>query len=394
MKTPTLGLTSLILFLSMISAIAIDIYLPALPTIAKEFSVSADIVQQSLTTYFIGFCIGMLIFGPLSDYLGHKKLILFGLTIFTASSLMCVLVDDISSFLWLRFFQSIGGGAVFVISRALAGHLWPEQEVGKIMSLIMGVGWIGPIIAPAVGAEILRFESWQSIFIVLFAMGACSLAVSIKVIPNSTKIANDNSSNVFNQAFESYKSILKDTQSRNLILCSSLIAAAYFAYLSGSSFILTEFYKLSIREYSAVFAISAFGMLISSFVNRSLLNKMSEAKILTVTSYISVVMTSVLAASYYLNVSAFIFNILVFLCLFSHIPIQANCATILVNRSQNMIGASIALLLSFTFGLGAVSSYFVSLATAKIGSPEPITATLIMALCTGMALIYMVKAKV
>ncbi|STQ85700.1 Inner membrane transport protein ydhC [Helicobacter muridarum] len=169
--TEKVKLISMLAFMSSVAPLATDMYLPALPNVSKSFEVDDFYAQLSLASFFVAFALGQLIYGPLSDIFGCKKPLYIGIMLFIVSSFGCMIIDSIYAFIVLRFFQALGGCAGVVIARAIVNDKFNLQEAAGVFALMMVVSSLAPMLAPSIGAILLEFFSWKSIFFILFLFG-------------------------------------------------------------------------------------------------------------------------------------------------------------------------------------------------------------------------------
>src|SRR4051812_28931288 len=155
--------------------LAIDTYLPALPTITREFGTSSSAVQLSLSVYFIGIALGQAIYGPLSDRHGRRPPLFVGLALFVAGSLGCALAANVGALVSFRFVQALGGCAPLVIPRAVVRDLFDERNSVRMLSVLMLVMGLAPILAPLIGGQMLEYLGWRSIFWAYAAYGSVLL---------------------------------------------------------------------------------------------------------------------------------------------------------------------------------------------------------------------------
>src|SRR5687768_1207610 len=162
--------TRLILILGLLSAIgpfSIDMYLPGFPIIAESLRTTPEMVSYSLSSYFIGICIGQMLIGPLLDRYGRKRPLYGGLALYIISSIGCAFAPTIEVLIVLRLFQAAGGCVGMVAPRAIIRDLFPVKENARIFSLLILILGVSPIIAPTTGGYITAHFGWQSIFIIL-----------------------------------------------------------------------------------------------------------------------------------------------------------------------------------------------------------------------------------
>ena len=150
--------------LTAIGPLAIDMYLPSLPTIAREFGATAAAVQASLAAYYIGIAIGQALYGPLSDRVGRKPALYLGLGIFFVASLGCANATSVQMLVAFRFLQALGGCAPIVVPRAVVRDYFDQHGSVRMLSMLMLVMGLAPILAPLIGGQLLVNFGWRSVF--------------------------------------------------------------------------------------------------------------------------------------------------------------------------------------------------------------------------------------
>src|SRR5213075_1776964 len=168
-----------------IGPLAIDMYLPALPTLATEFKVDAARVQHTLSAYLLGLAVGQLAFGPIADRYGRKPPLLGGLVVFTLASAGCLLAGTMEHFVALRFAQALGGASGMVVIRAVIRDRFDEIQSARVLSLMMLVMGAAPILAPLGGGWLLVNGSWHWIFAFLAAFALASAALVWRFLEES-----------------------------------------------------------------------------------------------------------------------------------------------------------------------------------------------------------------
>ena len=166
-----LVLLFIIIMMCVMGLISTDIYIPALPVIAKDFRVTGDVLQLSLSTYFLGLAVSQLIYGPLSEKFGRKPVVLVGVLIFTISSFGIVIAPTINILLIFRFFQAVGACAGMTIGRAIIGEIYTKEETGKIFATVFPFIGLSPAIAPVIGGGINYYLGWRFIFLFVGLLG-------------------------------------------------------------------------------------------------------------------------------------------------------------------------------------------------------------------------------
>ena len=259
--------------------LSIDMYLPALPNIAKGFGTSPSFVQLSLTFFILGLASGQLLTGPISDVFGRRKPLLIGLIAYFIASLLCVFSPSIWALIILRFIQGLAGSAGIVISRAIVRDLYSGTELTKFFSLLALVNGLAPILAPVLGAQLLKLVPWQGVFIVLSVIGIVMFFVVLFGLPETHHEEKRSAGGVKN-TLSTFLKLLKDRGFIGYALAQGLVFAAMFAYISGSPFVVQTIYGASPQMFSLIFAINAIGIMISSQMAGRLAGRIHESKLL------------------------------------------------------------------------------------------------------------------
>lgn len=258
---------------------SIDMYLPAFPSIAKDFQVLPSSVQATLASFTIGMGIGQLVYGPLADQFGRKKNLLFGMTLYALASALCALAPSIHGMTALRFVQGLGGCAGMVMARAIVRDRFSADESAKVFSAMMLVMGVAPILAPSLGGLILEHFHWRFIFWLLSALGVVALVNVLFFLPESLPPSRRVPS-ALRHSFKTYFRILKDREFVGYALSSGMVSAGMFSYIATSSFVFIKHYHFSEREYAIFFGVNAVGLIAASQFNRLLLKKFTPDQIL------------------------------------------------------------------------------------------------------------------
>lgn len=268
--------TAWIMLLALLTALgplSIDMYLPALPQMADEFGVSTQMISNTLPAYFLGLAIGQLIYGPVSDRIGRKPPLYFGLTLYVIASLACVFTTNEWALIAARIFQALGGCVGVVIARAAIRDRLDMQGSAQAFSSMMIVMGLAPILAPMFGAWILNFFVWQAIFVSLSVVGViCWLCVHF-FFKESLSVERRLKLSTY-QVTTLYAAILKDESFRVPMFAGCLTGAALFCYISSASAVFMGQYGLSQQQFSYAFALNAAGIMLMSSLNKHLNTRM------------------------------------------------------------------------------------------------------------------------
>ena len=255
-------------------------YLSAIGILAEDFQASHAATELSLSLFLLGLCVGQLIVGPLIDGFGRKLPLLLGTLIFTATSAALLVVDDISVFNALRFFQAIGACVGMVVGRAIVTDLYEGQEAAKMMTLLVMLMTVGPIISPTLGSLLLDAFGWRSIFVAMVLVGLPAFILSKIVVPE-TLPKGERNTRPFHAAAQNAAALIG--QSRFIVptLVTGLVQGGMFAFITGSSGVFQGVYGMSAISYGLTFAGIAGALFIFGRVNSLLLDRFSPAKLLT-----------------------------------------------------------------------------------------------------------------
>ena len=258
--------------LSVLGFLATDMYLPAFAAIQADLQTPASAVSASLSLFLAGFAAAQLLWGPLSDRYGRKPVLLIGLTIFALGSLGMLWVENAATLLVLRFVQAVGVCAAAVIWQALVTDYYPSQKVNRIFATIMPLVGLSPALAPLLGSWLLVHFSWQAIFATLFAITVV-LILPIFWLKPTTKARNNSQDGL------TFTDLLRSKTYRGNVLIYAACSASFFAWLTGSPFILSEMgYSPAVIGLSYVPQTIAF--LISGYGCRAALQKWQGKQLL------------------------------------------------------------------------------------------------------------------
>ncbi|WJD72264.1 multidrug effflux MFS transporter [Pseudomonas asiatica] len=275
-RTPLIVLLGI---LTALDAIAIDMYLPAMPTMQQHFATSAAWVQASLAVFLVGLAVGQLVYGPLADRYGRRTPLLAGMASFFAGSVLILLADNIETVLAGRALQALGGAAALVIPRAIVADLFEEQQAARVYSILMLVMGLGPVLAPSLGGVLAEQLGWQSIFVALALFGLLCLGAVYLWVEESLPSERRNDESLL-RSMRGYLQLLGNAHYRRYTWIIALFCASLFTYISGVPFVLIDIYGLSPAHFGFVFAANAIGMCLLSLLNVALLRRYSPERLL------------------------------------------------------------------------------------------------------------------
>ncbi|WP_283679589.1 multidrug effflux MFS transporter [Lentilactobacillus sp. Marseille-Q4993] len=348
----------LILILGTISAtgpLSIDMYLPALPEMTKDFASPASLIQLSLSSCLIGLALGQIIVGPLSDKFGRKIPLITGFTIFAIVSLILSFSNSVSVLIILRFIQGLAGATGQVLSKAIARDLFSGPLLTTFYSMLSAVNGIFPVVSPVIGGIIIKFFKWQVIFIILAAIGfliVLAVLCGIKETLPPDKRVNEG----VIETFASMGQLLTNWPFMKLLLSAGLVTGGLFCYISASSFVFQQLFHMSVQNFSFLYAVNGTGIAIGSVIPGFLASRTSLQK------QTKVVLGTTVASATLLVISALAFhNLAVVIALVLLIVTQFGMlftltTSIVMNLSTNNSGSISALFGLSQNGIGGIMS--------------------------------------
>jgi len=256
MFASTLPIAVILGLLTAMGPLAIDMYLPALPSIGQSLGASMTAVQMSLLAYFLAMGIGQVIYGPLSDQIGRKPPLYFGMALFIVGSISCALAPDIYFLIVARFIQGAGACAAMVIPRAVVRDLHTGNEAVRLMAQLMLVFSVSPILAPLAGSFLIELGSWRSVFWVITLLALSGVVLLISRFPETCFRVRGKKIQMI-KLWTDYRPLLKDRSYLQLVAIGTLGISSFFVYLANSSFVLIDYYGLTPIRYSIAFSVNA-----------------------------------------------------------------------------------------------------------------------------------------
>ncbi|WP_254277187.1 Bcr/CflA family multidrug efflux MFS transporter [Halomonas sp. 3H] len=248
---------------------AIDAYLPAMGALAESVGASIHHTELSLSTFLAGFALGQLLFGPLSDRLGRKPVLMGGLVAFLLASLVITTVSSLPELLAWRFIQALGGGATVVNSAAIVRDCFSGREAAKVMSTMAIIMLLAPLVAPVVGSGLLYLADWWLIFVFLAAYAAFLMWLLGTRLPETRAPGSPTATP--RQVLANYASVLRHREAMGYVCAASMSFAGLFAFITASPFLYLEHFDLSPGLYPLVFGVNVLTMAASNRLNIRLL---------------------------------------------------------------------------------------------------------------------------
>lgn len=376
-----------------IGPLSIDMYLPALPTMADDFGVSTAEVARSVPAYFIGLVFGQLFYGPFSDRVGRVLPMYIGMTVFVMASIACAMTTSEYVLFVARTVQALGACVTGVVTRAAIRDTLTPIQGAKAFSLMVLVMGVAPILAPSLGSLVLEFADWHAIFWFLAGYGVLTMVLT-KLFLKETLAPQNRNTKPISQTFVGYVDLLKDKSFIVPAVAGGLLQGAFFIYLSISSELFMVNYGLSEKQFAIAFGANAFGFIAMTQVNQFLTGKFRLVQLLRFGALMQLTFASILLTlGLVFGGQAYFW--LVFFCLFFCIAglglTQPNAGAISLAFQKHRAGTASALQGALQFSVGIFGGLLLSLFDVSPVIKLGITITLLVAL--GTYLVYQIDPK-
>ncbi|HYQ56182.1 MAG TPA: multidrug effflux MFS transporter, partial [Draconibacterium sp.] len=279
------------------SPFAIDTYIAALPDIAEFYGIKLNIAELTITLYFLGFAFGNFIGGPISDTFGRKTVALSGIALYGIASLLITTTTKIEYMLLLRVIQAFGGGFATVTANVFVRDWYSGKQVARFVTIISMIIMLAPLFAPILGAGLIHWYGWKSIFIFLFSFSILLFLSLWLLIPESRDPEQITRKITGKQLIGKYKLFFSSKQSTILLIAISLPMSGLYIFITAASFIYIEYFGISQLQFPLFFGANVVLNIMLSFLNTILLRKYNPEQILRVGLLLQLFAALVLAIS-------------------------------------------------------------------------------------------------
>lgn len=266
-------LTMTTALLAMIGPFSIDTYLPSFPVIAVEYGVTQQMLSLSLGVYLAAFAGSTLFWGPLSDRIGRRWVILISLALYLLASLGCALASDIQGFLGWRVVQGLAASGGFITGRAMIRDTHDARGARRAMSQVMLVFAAAPAIAPVLGGLLHEQFGWRGVFWFLAGFGL--LLIVLGLVIRETLVPADRQSFHPRSVLAVYAEALTHARFLRLVLCLAFAFGGLFLYIAGAPTVIYDFLGLGSQDFGLQFVPMVAGIMLGSFLSSHLAHNWS-----------------------------------------------------------------------------------------------------------------------
>jgi MFS transporter, DHA1 family, multidrug resistance protein len=366
------GLLVLLGALTGLTPFAVDAYLPALPSLTRDLGTTSSATQLTFAALLVGLAVGQLVAGPLSDRVGRRQPVIIGLVGFIATSIGCALAPDIATLVGLRFLQGVTGAAAVVVARAVVRDLYTGAEAARAFARLILVMGTAPVLAPVIGAQVLRVTSWRGVFVLLAVLAAGLLVGTVRRLPETLPPENRHGGGL-TATLGVFGRLLRDPGFLAPALAGAGAMGAMFAYIAGSPFVLQDLYGLSPQAFSGVFALNAVVLIVLSQLSARWVRRSGPVRLLLA----GAVLTSVGSALLVLSAVAELGLVGVLPALVLVVGAVGlttpNAAALALAEHGRTAGAASALLGLLQYALGATAAPITGVGGAESALPMALT---------------------
>lgn len=347
------------------TSLSTDIYLPAMPEMAKELQGNAEL---TITGFLIGFALAQLFWGPISDKFGRKIPLYIGVVLFTIGSVGCAFASSMPELVAWRVFQAYGACVGPMLSRAMIRDLFERSKAAAMLSTLAIVMAAAPIVGPLVGGQLVVLSSWRAIFALLVLIGII-MFISVMFLPETHDESRRNKGPI-SKNFKNYVVLLKNWGFMKYTLCVTFFYIAAYAFIAGSPHVYIDLFGVAPEHFGYLFGLNIIGIAIMSAFNRRLVNVMKLENLLRYATWFAVaavIITIGLMALGFTSLPLLVIGVFAFFSMNGIVAAVTNA--IALDKAGNMAGAAAALLGALQYGSGIVSTLL--LAVLPSGSAWP-----------------------
>jgi MFS transporter, DHA1 family, multidrug resistance protein len=259
-------------------SISTDLYLPALPMMARALGTGAGQVELTISGYLIGFSLGQLLWGPIGDRYGRRLPVAVGLLLFSLGAAGCALSSTAWEMIGWRVVQAVGASAGVVLARAMVRDLYPGARAAQMLSTLITIMAVAPLLGPLAGGQILALGSWRAIFWLLVAVGLATCA-ALFTLPE-TLPAEGRTREPLGRVFTGYGALLRDRAVLAYAAAGGLFYLGIYAYIAGTPFAYISYYGVPAGLYGLLFGASIAGIMATNLLNARLAVRLGSDRLL------------------------------------------------------------------------------------------------------------------
>ena len=350
-------------------SLSVDVYLPGLPALGHDFHASASATQLTLSAFLVGFAVGQLTGGSVSDRLGRRRPVLVALGAYAILTVSCALAPSLVLLYVARCIQGVTAGVIVGVARAIVRDVHHGTEAARLFSLLMMILGVAPIVGPVLGGQILRVTSWRGVFIAMAILVVVLLLVTITALPETLAVSQRRSTGA-EAWLSAVKTLIFDRIFVGYLVAGAVAVGGIFAWVGGSAFVLQGHFRLTPQAYAIVFSVQACGVIIGGQLNRRLVRRIAVRRLLflgLLLQFLGAAVVLGLFLSAQLGIAPVIPAMLVvFVGVGMIVP---NTLTLALEEHATEAGVAAGLIGIVQYGLGAAIAPLMGVAGNESGAP-------------------------
>ncbi|WP_375461931.1 multidrug effflux MFS transporter [uncultured Enterovirga sp.] len=263
---------ALLIAVTMTGTVALHIFIPALPAAARDLGTSPAAIQLTITLYLIGLAVGQLIYGPISDRLGRRPVIIASLALYLAGIVLAIPAATIGWLVAARVLQSVGACGALVLGRAMVRDVSTNEDAAKKLAVLIACMTLTPSLAPGIGGLIETWFGWRAIFVALAAVVGALTLIVVLTLPETHPPSGAESG--INSAFSGYRRLMRSAKFRRYTLAGSCAGTSLYAFLSVAPFLYIDVLHRSGQEVGLYCVIVSLGMAAGAAMVRFMVGRM------------------------------------------------------------------------------------------------------------------------
>ncbi|PKI89641.1 Bcr/CflA family drug resistance efflux transporter [Actinomycetales bacterium SN12] len=340
--------------------ISLDVYLPSLPQLGADLGASESLTQFTMSACMIGLALGQLLWGPISDRFGRRMPLIFAISGFAVTSVLCAFAPTIEALIAIRMVQGLCGAAGMVVARAVVHDVFSGPEAIAAFSTLAAVMGVAPVLAPLVGGAVATFSDWRGVFIVLAVIGALLLVVAATSVPETLQPA-DRTAGGIGSDFRGIGAALRNRAFMLTAVTLGFASVALFTYLQLSPFVLQKQFGLTAQQFALVFAANSLGIMAMAQLNRRLAGRVPGLRLVRWTLSAAIAASLAMTLAGMLGFAVPWVLVPLFVAMATHGVNNPSLTAIALGSIRHSAGSASAVLGTLTMLLGAFVPPLVSM---------------------------------
>jgi DHA1 family bicyclomycin/chloramphenicol resistance-like MFS transporter len=265
LRPGTFALTLLLAALTGLGPLSTDMYVPSLPAIGHALHAPTAQVQLTISSYLVGFAVGQILYGPLSDRFGRRPVLLAALVLYAIGSVICATTQSIDALIAARPVQALGGAGAIVLARAVVRDLYSGARAGRELSLMGSIQAFAPIMAPMIGGVLQTVFGWRASFILLVIIAVLAGSATARLLPETLQKPTPGPFSLVAMG-RLYRSVLEHGNFLAHLGIMTAMFVGLYAWVSGASIVIQGVYGLSPLAFGLTYAAGSLGYMLGTHI--------------------------------------------------------------------------------------------------------------------------------